>query len=507
MLQVKQSLLVIASVSATSEDRVVWKINMPLRPVSEIAESPLYGEYLMLGVHYTTATLDIRESFNFQEHEVAHVIRQLTHDAQESGIRSLAVLTTCNRVELYAVCSNLSHAQLSLKHYLIEEKGVDPSLFKSDAVQVLQGKAVARHLYRVACGLDSLILGEGQILSQVKTAVEVAQALHTAENPMEKNLRVLFYEAAQVGKKVRTKTGIASRDASVSKATLDLALTHHPDLFEKNMVVVGGGKMACLILERLNEALPLEARHHVRLLNRSQERLTELEERFSFAGETWEKTPELLAQADVIFVATGAPHLLFFAEQFKDHTAPLSIYDISVPRNVCPDVAETHSHIHVYDTDALVGMSSFDPQKEARLRRTAEELIEKALEHLPNCLNKVACEAELKRLRDFVESLHLDYMEQHPLDLSELSAEEQQEALFEWSQGLMQRLLHSPSTVINQGRFQAEDLLVLRDLFQPLPYSREPLVLRSLPEASQPFSLEIPSRYSEDIKSSTPLSS
>lgn len=121
---------------------------MPLRPVSEIAESPLYNEYLMLGVHYTTATLDIRESFNFQEHEVAHVIRQLTHDAQESGIRSLAVLTTCNRVELYAVCSNLSHAQLSLKHYLIEEKGVDPSLFKSDAVQVLQGKAVARHLDR-----------------------------------------------------------------------------------------------------------------------------------------------------------------------------------------------------------------------------------------------------------------------------------------------------------------------------------------------------------------------
>jgi hypothetical protein len=123
-------------------------------------------------------------------------------------------------------------------------------------------------------------------------------------------------------------------------------------------------------------------------------------------------------------------------------------------------------------------------------------------------LNKVACEAELKRLRDFVESLHMDYFEQHPLDLSDLSPEEQQDALFEWSQGLMQRLLHSPSMVINQGRFQAEDLLVLRDLFQPLPYSREPLVLRSLPEASQPFSIEIQSRHYEEITaSSTEMSS
>ena len=80
---------------------------MSHRPLFEIAESPLYNEYLMLGVHYTTATLDIRESFNFQEHEVAQVIHELTQDTQTSGIRSLAVLTTCNRVELYAVCSNL----------------------------------------------------------------------------------------------------------------------------------------------------------------------------------------------------------------------------------------------------------------------------------------------------------------------------------------------------------------------------------------------------------------
>jgi glutamyl-tRNA reductase len=472
---------------------------MSHRPLFEIAESPLYNEYLMLGVHYTTATLDIRESFNFQEHEVAQVIHELTQDAQASGIRSLAVLTTCNRVELYAVCSNLSHAQLSLKHYLIEQKGVEPSLFKSDAVQVLQGKAVARHLYRVACGLDSLILGEGQILSQVKAAVELAQSAHSLENPMQKNLRVLFYEAVQVGKKVRSKTGIASRDSSVSKATLDLALMHHPDLFEKNIVVVGGGKMACLILERLNEALPLEARQQVKLLNRSQERLSELSERFSFNGVTWEKTPEVLALADVVFVATGAPHLLFFVEQFNHHSTPLSIYDISVPRNVCPDVAQTHPHIKVFDTDALVGMSSFDPQKEARLRRTAEEMIEKALEHLPSCLNKVACEAELKQLRDFVESLHLDYMEQHPLDLSDLTPEERQEALFEWSQGLMQRLLHSPSRVINQGLFQSQELQILRDLFQPLPYSREPLVLRSLPEASQAFNSEVSSSYSNEL--------
>ncbi|XVJ51530.1 MAG: glutamyl-tRNA reductase [Vampirovibrio sp.] len=442
-------------------------------------ELPLYQDYLMLGVHYTTADLDIRESFSFQDYEVTQIIEHLTQAPQQSGIRSLVVLTTCNRVELYALCSNVAHAKLALKQYFIEEKGIDAAIMKSEAVIVLYGQAVPEHLYRVACGLDSLILGEGQILSQVKTALEMAQATHTPDFPLERSLRAIFCEAIHVGKQVRSKTGIASRDASVSKATLDLAMRHHPDLVQRHIVVVGGGKMACLILERLNELLPLEKRHHVQLLNRSAERLKELEARFSFSGVTWEGAKTLLNQAELLFVATGAPHLLFHAEQFQDRITPLSIYDIAVPRNVCPDVAEAYPHINVYDTDALIGMSSFDPQKEARLRQSAEALIEKALNHLPNCLNKIACEAELKHFRDFVETLHEDYVQNHPLALEDLPPEAWQDASTQWSAGLIQRLLHSPSTLINQGRFQVKDLSILRDLFQPLPYSREPFSLKA----------------------------
>ncbi len=455
----------------------------------------LYNDYLMVGVHYTTAHLDIRESFNFQDHEVHDVIQKLTQSPEETGIRSLAVLTTCNRVELYALCTHPRHAELSIRHHFIEEKGIDPSILKSEAVITLHGEAVPRHLYRVACGLDSLILGEGQILAQVKTALETAQASHTAENPMSKRLKLLFYEAVNVGKKVRSKTGIASRDASVSKSTIDLALIHHPNLHSKKIVVVGGGKMACLILEHLNQHIPLESRHHVTIVNRSAERLRELEERFSFAGVTWENALDAITQADLLFVATGAPHLLFFPEQFKSVQHPMSIYDISVPRNVCPEVAERYPHIQVFDTDALVGLSSFDPQKEARLRQTAEGLIEKALAHLPNCLNKIACKAELKHLRDFVESLHEEYLTQHALNLEELKRlpdSQWQEVLEMWSRDFVQRLLHSPSTIINQGHFQVQDLSILRELFQPIPYSREPLSLSQTPTpVSPPFDIHV----------------
>jgi glutamyl-tRNA reductase len=455
----------------------------------------LYNDYLMVGVHYTTAHLDIRESFNFQDHKVHDVIQKLTQSPEETGIRSLAVLTTCNRVELYALCTNPRHAELSIRHYFIEDKGIDPSILKSEAVITLHGEAVARHLYRVACGLDSLILGEGQILTQVKTALETAQEAHPIENPMSKRLKVLFYEAVNVGKKVRNKTGIASRDASVSKSTLDLALIHHPKLHTKPIVVVGGGKMACLILEHLNQHMPLECRHHVTIVNRSAERLAELEDRFSFKGVTWEDAPEKITQAEILFVATGAPHLLFFSEQFSHVKHPMSIYDISVPRNVCPEVAERYPHIQVFDTDALVGLSSFDPQKEARLRQTAEGLIEKALAHLPNCLNKIACKAELKHLRDFVESLHEEYLAQHTLNLDELKhlpESQWRESIEMWSRDFVQRLLHSPSTIINQGHFQVQDLSILRELFQPIPYSREPFSLTQTPTpASPPFDIHV----------------
>jgi len=422
----------------------------------------------MLGVHYTTAELNIRELFNFTPDDLHEAIRALTQHPEQTGITSLAILTTCNRVELYALCENSYHAEASIKQYLIDKKNIPVAILHSDAMVVKKEADVAEHLYTVAAGLDSLILGEGQILSQVKLALTHAEAAH----PMHKALRVLFKEAIHVGKKVRHETGLGDRDTSVSTAAFALAKQYHPDLLEKNIAIVGGGKMACLILEALNDQLSGNARQNVRILNRSQDRLDELIERFGFTGVTWQDVDSLLDWADVAFVATGAPHLLFFDHQFETRKQPLSLFDISVPRNVCPQVSESHKDIRVFDVDDLRGIASYEPEKAGLLKQQAEAIVHKTLQHLPRCLNRVACDQEIRDFRGFVEGLHAQYLDETPIELEGLSPQGQVTAVHAWSQKFVQRLLHSPSYVVNQGHFDASQLLLLRQLFQEYPYTR-----------------------------------
>jgi glutamyl-tRNA reductase len=168
---------------------------------------------------------------------------------------------------------------------------------------------------------------------------------------------------------------------------------------------------------------------------------------------------------------------LFFAEDFSPENSPEAIYDIAVPRNVCPDVSVQHPAIALFDVDSLgTAGALMDPHREAQLRQEALAIVKQALEHLPRCLNKVACKQELTRFRDFVEQLHRDYLSEHPLSLNpEASPEAHQAQLEEWSMGLVQRILHSPSHVINEGLYNASQLSLLNELFTPLSFSRDPL--------------------------------
>jgi glutamyl-tRNA reductase len=442
--------------------------NMPQTRGSRISTS----QFLLLGVHYTTANLNIRESFTFHEVDREHAIRTLCENPLKTGICSLVILTTCNRVELYAYCDQVALAEQSIRHYLIEHKGITQQVLESEAIHSHTGDGVARHLYKVACGLDSQILGEGQILGQVKEAFEAAQRLH----PIIKPLEVLFKEAIHVGKRVRHETGITMRDENVSKAAVALARQHMPDFAHKRILVVGGGKMATLLIEALLEDEQPHPKTQLALMNRSEARVQELATQYNVPSHPWEALPQLSQWADVWFVATGAPHLLFFAEHFTGADIPEAIYDIAVPRNVCPQLQLTHPHIKVYDMDSLDALEGHNPQRDMQLRKEAAVIVKQALEHLPRCLNKVACKQELTQFREFMEQLHTDYVTEHPpIVSSEFTLEEQNEKLVQWSHGLLQRILHSPSHVINEGLYNASQLTLLNELFTPAAYSRQPI--------------------------------
>lgn len=320
---------------------------------------------LVAGVRHKTAPIEIREKFALTEEEIESAIPVLL---DLPAIRECAILTTCNRTEIYAVVSQTDIGLQSIKTFFQEFKGIDYDAFRSSVFTLLHEDA-AMHLFRVTSGLDSLILGEGQILAQVKETLAASQRLKANGVVIDK----LFKTALTVGKRVRTETGIASRDVSVSRAAFAFAKQLDPNLLNRKITLVGGGKMAEILLNSLKREMTPAQLSNARLVNRSENRLNTLVEKFGFQGYTWEHLPEMIRTSDVLFVATGAPHIVLDQEDFAGCGEKL-IIDISVPRNVDPAV-EALDGIRLYNTDDLAGTMGFSSETKENIKGQAREII------------------------------------------------------------------------------------------------------------------------------------
>lgn len=400
-----------------------------------------HATYMATGLRYTTAKLDVRERVAFADTELPLALRALLDFA---SIHEACILTTCNRVELYLRVDHPLQAMQDVRRFFIQFKNFDPHAYEG-CLFTYVGEDAVRHLMGVAAGLDSLILGEGQILSQVKQAYQQAQQAGTCDRYLNK----LFNTALAVGKEVRHKTGISCRDASVSKAALTLALQHNPALFQQRIAVVGGGKMASLILERLSQEIPKAERHRVTIVNRSPHRLDELTQRYQFNGCTWEGISHVLAEADVVFVATGAPHLLFYPEHFEALPPQYrALYDISVPRNVDARVGEQPQTV-VYNTDDLHGLHGFSNETEQHLRANAQQLIDAAYTGLCDWERSLPAVAVLDQLRQQIEHVRrkeLRSLGEQPIEAPAFAVDD----IDSWSRVFINRLLHQPTVQLKQ---------------------------------------------------------
>lgn len=324
---------------------------------------------LVTGVRQKMASIEVREKFALTEEEVSTAIQHLL---TLPGIEECAILTTCNRSEIYANVTDTRLALESIERFYKEFKGFKMADYRAHLFVLLHEDAVI-HLFRVASGLDSLILGEGQILGQVKDTLALSQQLKSAGPVLDK----MFKAALTVGKRVRTETGIADKDVSVSRAAYEMARQQEPKLFDKNIALIGGGKMASILMASLKR----DRRDHsgsIAIVNRSEARLASLTEKYGFPGHTWEEMDAVIAKADVLFVATGAPHLVLGPKHFQDKGDKLVI-DIAVPRNVDPRVGEM-TGIRLFNTDDLaqVGMG-FSPETQEQLKQQAQEIIDEEL--------------------------------------------------------------------------------------------------------------------------------
>lgn len=408
---------------------------------------------LVSGVRHKMASIEVRERFALTESEISHALPALL---KLPGIDECAILTTCNRSELYIVTEDTELAMESLRQFYITFKSVDIHQYRRHLFTLLHEDAVG-HLFRVASGLDSLILGEGQILGQVKDSLATAQKYQSVGVYLDK----LFKSALTVGKRIRTETGIADKDVSVSRAAFEKACQLMPDLLERPIALVGGGKMASLIMATLKRDMAPEHQNRVVIVNRSEQRLQDLIAKYGFKGQTWEDLPSAIRQCDVLFVATGAPHIVLGPKHFEG-VGPKLVIDISVPRNVDPRVGELPD-IQLFNTDDLAGFSGFSVETQEQLKSQAQRIIQAEIASFEQWQRTLSAIPTITRLRAKVESIR-----QAETSCNCPEHGNQCDRLDEFSKNLINKILHEPTVRLkntnNPEHLQAQASL-LRQLF------------------------------------------
>ena len=299
-----------------------------------------------LGINHTTASVSLRERLSFNDESLRAALARLGCGDLVDSFNELVILSTCNRIELYAVSSRI--APDNLKVFLSEVRGVPTDEFTPHLYHYRDEDAI-RHVMRVASGLDSLVLGEPQILGQVTTALEQARGAGSS-GPL---LSRLFQRAIHAGKRARTETHIARNPASVSSLAASLAEKSVRNLSDAQVVILGAGEMAELAVEALRK----RGATKVLVLNRTLERAETLAKRWQAEASTFERLEEALSAADVLVSSTGAPHTIInpgMVERIMETrpSRPLVMIDIAVPRDVDPGCNDL-SNMTVHDMDSL----------------------------------------------------------------------------------------------------------------------------------------------------------
>ncbi|MCE3234110.1 MAG: hemA [Vampirovibrio sp.] len=390
---------------------------------------------LVSGVRHRTAPIEVREKFALLEEEVAAALKILRSCA---GVEECAILTTCNRTEIYAVVTDTELGLQSVKQFYKIFKGLDIAPYRQYTFNLLHEDAVA-HLFRVASGLDSLIIGEGQIMGQVKDALAFAQREKTAGNLLDK----LFKAALTVGKRVRTETGIADKDVSVSLAAYHFARQSDADLMNRRITLIGGGKMAEIMMSLFKQGMTPEQQANVVIVNRSRERLAELCGRYGFKGLGWERIDEAIEHADILFVATGAPHVVLGKADFEGKGQKLVI-DIAVPRNVDPRVMELPD-VQLFNTDNLAGAGGFSGDFQQQLKEQAQAILEEECINFQHWRMSLSVVPTLTRLREKVESIR-------KAELEASSVGTHYDVVDTISKNLIRKILHDPTVRLKNSR-------------------------------------------------------
>ena len=409
----------------------------------------------VLGLNHRTASLSLRERLAFGPEKLASALAAL---CQLDGVREGCLLSTCNRTEIYADVEPAAQAMLSL--WWSQFCRVTPDELGSCLYQHQEGEAV-RHLMRVACGLDSLVLGEPQILGQLKSAVEQARQ----QGAVKSLLGRLFERSFSVAKRVRTETEIGANGVSVAFVAVSLARQIFADLSQTQVLLIGAGET----IELAGRHLQSHQVQHMTVANRTLARAQELASQWQADVITLNEIPTVLPDVDVVVSSTASPlpllgkGLIERVLKQRRHK-PMLLIDLAVPRDIEEEVGSL-ADAYLYTVDDLQGIVAENQSSRQQAARQAELLIDEEKEAFMAWYQGLPAQEQIRRYRQSAAQLQHDELQRALQLLSQGHAPDQ--VVTELAHRLTNKLIHAPTEALRQAS-EAGDRQTLALLSQSL---------------------------------------
>ena len=394
------------------------------------------------GLNHKIADVDVREKLAFSGPKLEE---GLTKFKELSGVEEAIILSTCNRVELYANVSDALTASESIKDFLSQFHGIKRGSL-DNALYIYDDTNAVRHVFRVASSLDSMVVGEPQILGQLKGAFDLALSKKTTGVLLNK----LMKKAISVAKRVRTETKIAENAVSISFAAVELAKKIFTDLSKRVFMLLGAGEMAELAAKHLITS----GVNEVLVSNRTYDRACDLAKEFNGRPVKFDEFIQEMVRSDIVICSTGAPDYILTKNQMQKvmrerKQRQVFIIDISVPRNIDPGINDL-DNVYLYNVDDLQGVvdaNMFERQKEAE---KAEKIIEEEIDTFLKWQSSLDSVPTIVALREKAEEIKKEELDKLLHKIPEIG-EKEREAIEYMASALVNKLIHPPTAALKEA--------------------------------------------------------
>lgn len=397
-------------------------------------------QLVAIGLNHNSAPVEIREQLAFADSQVDACLQALVGPFE---LGEATILSTCNRSEIYAVCVGDDGGD-RVRQFLSAERGLDVERLRP-CLYELNGSDVATHLFRVACGIDSLVIGESQILGQVRASLETAQKSNSARLLLNE----VFQRALKIGKRARTETDIGRGHLSISTAAVELAGRIFDRLDGKSALLLGAGEMMTLTAQYLVDS----GIGRMIVANRTPERAAALAAAFAGEAMSLDEFPQHVHAVDIVISSTSALDFVIHTDMVRGAMGqrrgrPLFIIDIAVPRDVDPAVREL-DNVFLFDIDDLEQVVQSNQKEREQEIGKVEALVEAEHAEFTHWLSALDAGPLIKAMRDQAELLRQEELQRWTSRLAHLSEDDRAtvEAVL---RGYANKLLHEPSVQIKE---------------------------------------------------------